>query len=43
MSCSEFVSPDTLLDLGFCIPWLEASSQLGAYFGLERIKLETWA
>ncbi len=30
MSSSEFVSPDALLDLGFCSPWLDASSRLGA-------------
>ncbi len=30
MSSSEFVSPDALLDLGFCSPWLDASLRLGA-------------
>ncbi len=32
MSCSEFVSssPDTLLDLGFCSPRLDASLRFGA-------------
>ncbi len=30
MSCAEFVSPDALLDLGFCSPRLDASSRLGA-------------
>ena len=30
MSSSEFVSPDALLDLGFCSPRLDASSWLGA-------------
>ncbi len=30
MSFSEFVSPDALLDLGFCSPQLDASSRLEA-------------
>ena len=36
MSCSEFVFSDTLLDLGFCSPQLDASSRLGAPVSCER-------